>query len=78
MSIVSTSELPRTDLTFELFLAQTARWPSSGRHILAQFDDASIVVYQAYRRSIGTWPSQLKRLAVDRTEGEPWVGWTQQ
>lgn len=28
-------------------------WPASGRHILASYDDASIVVYQAYRPSIG-------------------------
>lgn len=32
---------------------QQARWPASGRHILAQYDDASIVVYQAYRPAIG-------------------------
>lgn len=37
----------------ESFVAQTARWPARGRHILAQFDDASVVVYQAYRPSIG-------------------------
>lgn len=35
------------------YLAQTASWPFTGRHILAQFDDASVVVYQAYRPSIG-------------------------
>ncbi|MFZ0544009.1 MAG: DUF4291 domain-containing protein [Candidatus Promineifilaceae bacterium] len=28
-------------------------WPKSGRHILAQFDQDSIVVYQAYKPSIG-------------------------
>jgi len=28
-------------------------WPQSGRHILAQFDDESVVVYQAYRPSVG-------------------------
>jgi hypothetical protein len=32
---------------------QLARWPHTGRHILAQFDEHSIVVYQAYRPSIG-------------------------
>ena len=41
------------NLETEPYLAQAARWPSSGRHILAQFDDESIVVYQAYRPSIG-------------------------
>lgn len=40
-------------LATERYEAQTARWPARGRHILAQFDDASVVVYQAYRPSIG-------------------------
>jgi hypothetical protein len=35
-----------------------ARWPSSGQHILAQFDDESIVVYQAYRPSIGRYAAE--------------------
>jgi hypothetical protein len=33
--------------------AQAARWPASGRVILAQFDADSIVLYQAYRPAIG-------------------------
>ncbi|MGE3768419.1 MAG: DUF4291 domain-containing protein [Kofleriaceae bacterium] len=37
----------------EAFTTQVARWPSRGRHILAQFDDTSVIVYQAYRASIG-------------------------
>jgi hypothetical protein len=36
----------------EPYLVQTARWPKSGRHILAQFDDESVIVYQAYRPAI--------------------------
>ncbi len=32
---------------------QAAGWPQTGQHILAQYDDESIVVYQAYRPSIG-------------------------
>ena len=34
------------------WLEQSARWPGAGRHILAQYDDESIVVYQAYRPAI--------------------------
>src|SRR3954452_12651443 len=41
------------DLITELYLAQQAHWPESGRHILAQFDAESVVVYQAYRPEIG-------------------------
>ncbi len=37
----------------ELYIEQQKRWPSSGRHILAQFDDETIIVYQAYQPSIG-------------------------
>jgi hypothetical protein len=40
-------------LVTESYLTQVKRWPRSGRHILAQFDDGAIVVYQAYRPEIG-------------------------
>jgi hypothetical protein len=36
----------------EPYLSQRERWPVRGRHILASYDDASIVVYQAYRPAI--------------------------
>ncbi len=35
------------------YAEQTKRWPQDGRHILAQFDDDTIIVYQAYCREIG-------------------------
>jgi hypothetical protein len=37
----------------EPYLSQEERWPATGRHILAQYDDQSVVVYQAYRPAIG-------------------------
>lgn len=37
----------------EPYLSQLARWPRTGRHILAQFDDSSVIVYQAYLPAIG-------------------------
>jgi hypothetical protein len=40
-------------LATELYSEQAKRWPSEGRHILAHYDEHSIVVYQAYRPSIG-------------------------
>jgi hypothetical protein len=40
-------------LLTEPFLEQARRWPSRGRHMLAQFDDQAVVVYQAYRPEIG-------------------------
>src|SRR5437763_2481561 len=41
------------NLKTEPYLEQRQRWPASGRHILAQFDDESVVIYQAYRPEIG-------------------------
>ncbi len=35
------------------YLTQKKTWPYEGKHILAQYTDKSIVVYQAYRPSIG-------------------------
>jgi hypothetical protein len=34
------------------YAEQRTRWPPEGRHILAQYDDTSIIVYQAYRPAI--------------------------
>ena len=39
-------------LSVQSYLEQRALWPHTGQHILAQFDDNSVVVYQAYRASI--------------------------
>jgi len=43
------------DLATELYVDQIARWPGEGRHILAHHDEKTIVVYQAYRPSIGAY-----------------------
>jgi len=37
---------------------QKEKWPAEGRHILAQYDEQSIIVYQAYRPSIGHFAAQ--------------------
>ncbi|HEX8913474.1 MAG TPA: DUF4291 domain-containing protein [Humisphaera sp.] len=53
-------------LELEQHETQKARWPRTGRHILAQFDADSVVVYQAYRPEVGRW-------AVDHQQfGGPW------
>jgi hypothetical protein len=41
------------NLPIARYLDQIATWPIEGRHILAHYDADSIVVYQAYRPSIG-------------------------
>jgi hypothetical protein len=45
-------------LQTEPYALQAARWPSSRRHILSQYDDDSIVVYQAYRPAIGRYAAR--------------------
>jgi len=40
-------------LLTEPYLNQASKWPKTGRHILAQFDEHTVVVYQAYRPAIG-------------------------
>jgi len=42
-----------TRLRLEPYVDQRPLWPAAGRHILAQYDDEAIVVYQAYRPAIG-------------------------
>lgn len=46
------------NLTVESYCSQRDIWPREGRHILAQFDDDSIVVYQAYRPAIGLFAAR--------------------
>ncbi|HEU4557133.1 MAG TPA: DUF4291 domain-containing protein [Longimicrobium sp.] len=48
-------------LATEPYLAQVERWPRCGRHVLAQFDDESVVVYQAYRPAIGHYAARHQR-----------------
>ena len=43
------------NLNNEPYIKQLERWPRKGRCILAQFDSDSIIVYQAYKPSIGNY-----------------------
>jgi hypothetical protein len=45
-------------LITEPYLTQATRWPQTGCHILAQYDNKSIVVYQAYCPSIGHYAAK--------------------
>jgi hypothetical protein len=40
------------------YLEQNAAWPADGRHVLAQYDAESVVVYQAYRPAIGRFAAE--------------------
>ncbi len=41
------------NLPTERYVDQVSRWPAAGQHILAHYDDETIVVYQAYSHAIG-------------------------
>jgi hypothetical protein len=49
------------NLKTEPYLDQLRRWPVVGRHILAQFDTDTVVVYQAYRPAIGLFAAEHQR-----------------
>ncbi|XP_064613006.1 uncharacterized protein LOC135476805 [Liolophura sinensis] len=45
----------------ERYNDQRRMWPSSGRHILAHYDDSSIIVYQAFKSSIADYAVKHQR-----------------
>lgn len=49
----------------EPYSEQVKVWPEEGRHILAQYDDHTIIVYQAYRLSIGRFAAQNGAFGAD-------------
>ena len=47
-----------TNLIYTPYLEQKARLPVTGRRVIGQYDDNSIVVYQAYRPEIGLFAAE--------------------
>jgi len=45
-------------LQLKSYKEQLKTWPNQGHHIMAQYDDDKIVVYQSYRSEIGNFASQ--------------------
>lgn len=45
-------------LVMESYVEQVKIWPPEGRHILAQFDAETVVVYQAYSPAIGRFAAE--------------------
>ncbi len=62
-------------LRYTPYIDQAKRWPDQGRVILAQYDDDCVVVYQAYRKSIGRAAAAQNTLAVDgfRMDRMSWI-----
>ena len=51
-------------LETELYLEQSKHWPRNGQHIMAQFDETSVVVYQAFKKSIATYAVENQRYVI--------------
>ena len=49
-----------TDTT-AIYEEQLDLWPSKGKHILARYDNDHIIVYQAYRKTIGSYATSHQR-----------------
>lgn len=39
-------------MKFEAYIKQVEQWPEDGKHIMAQFDEDAIIIYQAYSNAI--------------------------
>ena len=52
-------------LKLENYLTQNSVWPQKGRHIMAQYNGQSIVVYQAYSPAIGNFAAKHKFFGGD-------------
>src|SRR3984893_10286096 len=52
-------------LVTEAYSEQVKVWPKDGRHILAQFDDRTVIVYQAYRADIGRFAAEHGKFGGD-------------
>lgn len=62
------------NLDVEPYAFHSERLPCSGRHILAQFDEHAIVVYQAYRPAIGHWAAEHGRFGGEfRLNRMSWI-----
>src|ERR1043165_1580365 len=58
----------------EPYRLQREQWPSTGRHILASFDDETIVVFQADSPAIGKLPAQHGYFGGDFSYGRmSWI-----
>ena len=50
------------NLKIEKYKKQLENWPEFGHHIMAQFDDEKIIVYQSYRPAIGSFAREKQFL----------------
>ena len=61
-------------LITEPYSVQAQIWPTQGRHILAQYDDPTIIVYQAYNPAIGHYATAQQQLGGEFDYGRmSWI-----
>lgn len=61
-------------LITEPYSIQAQIWPTQGRYILAQHDDATVIVYQAYNSAIGQFAVAQQRLGGEFDYGRmSWI-----
>lgn len=53
------------ELKTQTYSEQLKQWPQSGKHILAQYTDEHVVVYQAYKPSIGKFATENQYFGGD-------------
>ncbi|GFR81329.1 hypothetical protein ElyMa_004067100 [Elysia marginata] len=49
------------ELQTESYIEQERIWPKNGQHILAHFDEKSVVVYQAFKKTIASYAVENQR-----------------
>lgn len=52
-------------IEIEPYQNQLPTWPTSGKHIMAQTTDEYIIVYQAYKKSIGKYAAENQHFGGD-------------
>lgn len=52
-------------MQYDSFQHQAGRWPQEGRHILAQYSQSTVIVYQAYKPSIAEYAVAHQRFGGD-------------
>ncbi|KAF7781183.1 hypothetical protein PRUB_b0326 [Pseudoalteromonas rubra] len=55
----------KNNIRCDSYQAQLARWPKEGKVILAQHDEESVTVYQAYNQSIGQYAAKHQTFGGD-------------
>lgn len=60
-SFDSTKNLTSNGIHITKYILQKEKWPKEGRHIVAQYDDKSVIVYQAFKPTIAKYAVQHQK-----------------